>query len=154
MSRSVPESSVLPLAPLPPNAPLYVKVHTVLFRATHGTLGMRAGRWRFLLLTTTGRKSGRRYVVPLAYFLDDTTPFVVASNYGHDFHPAWYLNLCVNPAVEVELGRERHRAIAEVADPQTRARLWADVVRQAPHFGRYQQGTTREIPLVLLHLTP
>ena len=52
--------------------------------------------------------------------------------------------------VEIERNGERQWARARVASPADRQRLWPELVRVAPHYARYQQGTTREIPLVLL----
>jgi deazaflavin-dependent oxidoreductase (nitroreductase family) len=139
------------LAPLPPHAPLFARVHVLLYRATGGHLGARGIRRRFLLLTTTGRKSGRRYVVPLEYHMDGQIPYIIASNYGKPHPPAWYLNLQAHPLVEIELDRRREQAMATVASPPERDRLWRSLIRIAPHYARYQAGTARQIPIVLLH---
>ena len=43
---------------------------------------------------------------------------------------------------------------AETAGPEERARLWARLVSEYPHFGGYQRRTAREIPVVLLRPRP
>ncbi len=140
-----------PLAPSPPRAPVFARFHLWLYRASGGWIGSRLPARGFLMLTTTGRKSGARYAVALEYHTDRETPFVIASNYGKPHPPAWYLNLLANPTVEVERGGQRHWATAIVAPATDRARIWDDLVRVSPYYARYQQRITREIPLVLLH---
>jgi deazaflavin-dependent oxidoreductase (nitroreductase family) len=148
-------SQPLSPAPAPRGAPIFIRIQVALYRATGGRIGGRVGRTRLLLLTTVGRKSGRRQAVPLGYFMDGTMPYLVASNSGRDQHPGWYLNLVDHPQVEVELGSERWPAVAEVvADDEQRQRLWAKVKRQAPSYGRYEHKTTRQIPLVWIQRTP
>ena len=50
-------------------------------------------RFQFLLLTTTGRKTGEKRTAPLLYIEDGGDYAVVASFAGAPKHPAWYLNL-------------------------------------------------------------
>ena len=84
----------------------YGGLNTRLYRATHGKLGGRMGGAPVLLLTTTGRKSGKARTTPLLFLRDGTQLIVVASKGGFPTHPAWYLNLSANPQVRVELGSE------------------------------------------------
>ena len=60
-----------------------------------------------LLLTTTGRRSGKSRTTPLLFVRDDDAFVVVGSNGGSDYVPAWWLNLRSNPGAEVEIGRGR-----------------------------------------------
>lgn len=141
----------------PRGAPFYVRAHIALYRVTGGIIGGRGIPLRFLLLTTTGRKSGRRHTVPLPYYYvgyDGATPYVVASNYGYDQSPAWYLNLAAHPNVEVQIGREQYTARARTATPEERGRIWPRLTATRKNYARYQQGTTREIPIVLIERTP
>jgi deazaflavin-dependent oxidoreductase (nitroreductase family) len=62
-----------------------------------------------LLLTTTGRKSGEKYIFPLFYGEDGKSYIVVASKGGTPEHPNWYRNLVANPEVEVQVGRRSSR---------------------------------------------
>lgn len=152
MSTNMPPQ--LAPARLPRRTPLFIRAQVALFRATRGAIGGRVGDMRFLLLTTTGRRSGQRFTVMLSYERDGNTPYVIASNYGNEHHPAWYLNLVDNPQVEVEIEGKRREATAEVANAQERARIWPTLIAHAPRYANYQHKTTREIPVVLLHLTP
>ena len=103
-----------------------------------------------LLLTTTGRRSGRRRTVPLTYFEDGDALVVVGSKGGSPRHPDWYLNLLADPAVEAQVGSEHRRLRARRATEDEAARIWPVVVARWPGYARYRAKTSREIPLVLL----
>ena len=76
-----------------------------------------------LLLTTTGRKSGERYVFPLFYGKDGDGCIVVASKGGAPQHPGWYRNLLTNSDVEVQVGTAKLKARARTATGEERAAL-------------------------------
>jgi proline iminopeptidase len=104
-----------------------------------------------LLLTTTGRKSGERYIFPLFYGeTGDGGYIVVASKGGAPTHPGWYRNLAANPEVEVQVGTRRTKARARTATGDERARLWQKALEFWPPYADYQQKTEREIPVVVL----
>lgn len=48
---------------------------------------------------------------------------VIASNGGAPRHPAWYYNLVANPLVTIDLGADRWRATAVLAEGDDRRRL-------------------------------
>lgn len=56
---------------------LGMRAHSALYRATGGKVAGRVGGNTVLLLTTTGRKSGRQRTTPLAYLADDQSFVVV-----------------------------------------------------------------------------
>ena len=127
------------------------RIHVALVRVTRGRIGARIGKGLpVLLLTTTGRKSGKRRTTPLLYVEDGRRYVVVASVGGAPKHPAWYLNLEADPTARVEVGRRRFTARAEMAGPEERARLWRAVTAMYPRYDAYQAKTTREIPVVIL----
>jgi deazaflavin-dependent oxidoreductase (nitroreductase family) len=120
------------------------------YRTTGGKLGGTMKGAPILLLTTTGRKSGKRRTLPLLYVEDEGTLAVIASKGGAPEHPAWYLNLRANPEVEVEIGRARKRMRAHTASGDERARLWQRAVAMYGPYADYQEKTDREIPVVVL----
>ena len=77
-----------------------------------------------LLLTTTGRKSGKQRRTALIYGKDGEDTIIVASRGGHPSHPAWYLNLTENPVVSVQIEADKFSARAHTATPEEKARLW------------------------------
>jgi deazaflavin-dependent oxidoreductase (nitroreductase family) len=125
-------------------------LHRVLYRASGGRLGGRLWDLPVVLLTTTGRKSGKQRTVPLCSFRDGDDVVVIASYGGLDQPPAWWLNLEASPQAELLAGRERRAVTARNAAPDERARLWAEVTARAPGYLEYERRTTREIPVVIL----
>ncbi len=90
-----------------------------------------------LLLTTTGRKSGKPQILPLIYGKTENGYAIVASKGGAPSHPAWYLNLTAHPEVEVQVEAER-------------STLWDQMVGIYSPYADYQKRTEREIPVVIL----
>jgi F420H(2)-dependent quinone reductase len=104
-----------------------------------------------LLLTTTGRKTGREHTVPLLYSKDGEDMVVVASNGGTASHPAWWLNLMTNPEATVEVGDCKVLVWAEEAGSEEKKRLWPELVEMYGGYEDYRRRTEREIPVVFLH---
>ena len=125
-------------------------VHRTLYRASGGRIGGRVWGLSILLLTTTGRRSGRARTTPLCFLPDGDALVVVASNGGMDWYPDWWLNLLEQPRAEVLVGRERRAVVARRAAPAEHERIWAELTAIAPGYLRYRARTQREIPLVLL----
>jgi deazaflavin-dependent oxidoreductase (nitroreductase family) len=117
------------------------------------TDGREGQLWRgvnTLLLTTCGRKSGKRRRTALIYGVDGDCLVLVASRGGHKNHPSWYLNLVENPEVEVQVGADKFSARAHTASPEEKARLWPLMTSIWPAYDDYQARTEREIPVVVL----
>ena len=127
------------------------RAHSAVYRASGGRVAGRVGNLPVLLLTTTGRKTGKQRTTPLLFIRDGDDLVVVASNGGMDWFPAWWLNLQQHAAAVIEIGRERRDVIAAKADPERRARLWPEFSGHYPGYLKYEARTAREIPLVILH---
>jgi deazaflavin-dependent oxidoreductase (nitroreductase family) len=121
-----------------------------IYRLTGGRIGHRQLGWTFLLLTTIGRKTGRSRVHALAYLPDGDDLVIVASNNGGDAHPAWYLNLCAQPRVAVQVGRRKGDYLARTASPDERRDLWPRLLAYHPPYRHHEEQTQREIPVVIL----
>lgn len=126
-------------------------LHKVAFTASGGRLMRRWGGLPVLLLTTTGRVTGRPrttiLVVPATYQGD---PVVVASAGGADPHPQWYRNLARDPWVTTLSAGRREERRAERLRGAAAEEVWREVVGRAPAYGRYRARANREIPLVVL----
>ncbi len=137
-----------------PANPTLMKVmsvtHLFWYRMTGGVIGGSFGGKPMLLLTTTGRKSGRPRTTPLQYLADGENIVLVASNGGNTWHPAWWRNLERNPEAEVQVRNERRRVKAENAEGEERERLWRLVVEMYSGYEGYQKTANREIPVVVL----
>ncbi len=103
-----------------------------------------------LLLTTTGRKSGKTRTLPLIYGEAGGAYLIVGSRGGAPTHPAWYLNLVAEPEVAVQVLADRFRARARTATGQERTELWERMLEVWPPYADYQKRTEREIPVVVL----
>jgi len=64
-----------------------------------------------LLLTTTGRKTGRPHTIGLQYELIDGRYYLGAAD---GTRADWYRNILKNPAVEIQVGEKRIPATAMV----------------------------------------
>jgi len=125
--------------------------HTAIYRATRGMIGHHVpGVGPMLLLDHSGAKSGKKRTCPLLYIRDGDDLVIVASKGGHPKNPAWYHNLRAHPDTEVQVGSERRKVRARVAEPEEHERLWPKAVATYGGYHGYQQRTNRTIPLVIL----
>jgi deazaflavin-dependent oxidoreductase (nitroreductase family) len=130
-----------------------LKVHERVYKATDGRVGHNMIGVPTLLLRTTGRKSGATRTNALVYARDRDDYLVVASNGGAPKHPAWLHNLRADPAVEIQVGRERRPARARAVEPPDSdyERLWRIVnENNKDRYTAYQEQTSRTIPVVLV----
>ena len=125
-------------------------LHGGVYRLTGGKVGGRIGKAPVLLLTTTGRKSGRPRTNPLLYTRAGDGYAVIASKGGAPQHPLWYLNLQASPRVEVTVGRETRQLQARDAQDEERERLWRALADLHSGYDKYAQKTSRQIPVVVL----
>jgi deazaflavin-dependent oxidoreductase (nitroreductase family) len=147
-------------AKLAPNLPQWMKDHTERYLSSGGTDGhmytiSRPGTPDMtvpsLLLTTTGRKSGEKYLFPLFYGRTGGSYFVIASKGGAPEHPGWYRNILGDPKVEVQVGTEKMQAVARTAKGEERERLWTQAVGFFAPYADYKvKAGDREIPVVVL----
>jgi deazaflavin-dependent oxidoreductase (nitroreductase family) len=126
--------------------------HLAVFRASKGRLGSKLAGQKMLLLTTTGRRSGKRWTVPLLYVGDGEAFVVIGSNWGGPRQTQWYRNLLAEPRAEVQVRSRKVGVSAHVAEGEERARLWELVTQQYAGYRVYAErlGERREIPLVVL----
>jgi deazaflavin-dependent oxidoreductase (nitroreductase family) len=120
------------------------------FRANEGKVGGNFEGAPVLLLTTTGRRSGRSYTNPMMYLRGESDLVVFATKSGADTDPDWYLNLVKNPTVTVEVGSEAFQATATAVTGPERDALYAEQAFRYPGFAEYEAKTTRVIPVVRL----
>src|SRR5436190_23922104 len=118
-----------------------LSIFVFLYQRTNGKIGGQMRGLSVLLLTTTGRKTGKQHTTPLGYFEHEGRYVVIASNAGANTHPAWFHNLKSHPQVTLQI-RDRHlTALAEVAEPELRRQLWAKLIALSPGYQEYQQRT-------------
>jgi len=120
------------------------------FHANGGKVGGPFEGIPLLLLTTTGAKSGKQRINPLAYITDGERLVILASKNGAPTHPDWYYNIVAHPDVTVEVGTDTFAARAIVADSAERDRLFANMAAMLSIYAEYQAKIARTIPVVVL----
>jgi hypothetical protein len=101
-------------------------LHRTVARASGGRLLTRFRGAPMILLTTTGRRTGKPRTWPLTGPAYGDGWVVAGSNGGHDHHTAWFLNLLA------------------------RATQWQRFVDCLRVYADYARATDREIPVVFL----
>lgn len=104
----------------------------------------------FLILTTTGARSGQPHTVPLIGIPFGDKIILIASNWGKPHSPAWYYNLLVHPTVTVAIGGETAVYTAHEAHGTEREAGWQAAVGYYPAYETYQKGNGRLIPVMVL----
>jgi deazaflavin-dependent oxidoreductase (nitroreductase family) len=124
--------------------------HRGILAVSRGRIGWSVGSIFMVELHTIGRSTGARRSTMLSAPLHEPGRYVlVASKGGDDRHPQWYLNLVANPDVELTVKGVTQPMRARTADPAEKARLWPEIVAAYPNYARYQQKTSRDIPVVI-----
>jgi len=149
---------IMPQANVPAGMPDWIQNHVRQYLQSGGKEGHMwdssvvggPGPLPTLLLTTTGRRSGTKQLVPLIYGNTEGGVVVIASKGGAPEHPGWYRNLVAKPDTEVQVGTDRFRAIATTVEGPERAKLWDLMVKIYPPYVAYQNKTERKIPVVML----
>lgn len=126
------------------------KTHLAVQRLSRGRFLSRVAGMPVLLLTTTGRQSGKPRTTPLTFFRDGANLVVIASNGGADRPPDWSLNLQQSPRAVVQIGTDELTVQARTASPEERERLWVGITATYSGYARYQKKTTRQIPVLIL----
>jgi deazaflavin-dependent oxidoreductase (nitroreductase family) len=102
-----------------------------------------------VLLTTTGRRSGKPRTVPIGWAADgDGNLLLFASNMGAPKHPDWYRNLERDPRVHVEITGAEWDADAEILAGEEREEAYRRWIEMAPHVASHQEKAGRAIPMV------
>lgn len=124
--------------------------HVRRYRETGGEVGYLWNGVPTLLLTTTGRKSGKPRTSALIYGTDGEDHLVIASKGGAPEHPLWYRNLLADPNATLQVRDRTFAVTARTATGAERERLWAVMAGIWPNYNVYTTRTDREIPLVVL----
>jgi deazaflavin-dependent oxidoreductase (nitroreductase family) len=117
------------------------------FRANGGKVGGPFEGGTLLLLHTTGAKSGKPRLSPLAYLTVDDKMLIIGSYAGAPKDPAWVHNLRATPRAHIEVGTASYDVDVRELPDEERDATYPKVTEIAPVFAEYQANTTRSIPL-------
>lgn len=128
------------------------KLAVGVYRVSGGKVGGKgSGGVRVLLLTVAGRKTGQPHTTAVGYFDHEGGHLVVGSAAGQPHDPQWFKNLRAASSAQVQVGRTTTAVGIRELTGAERDAAWKDVVLvQCPSFGRYEQKTSRTIPLAVL----
>jgi deazaflavin-dependent oxidoreductase (nitroreductase family) len=124
--------------------------HVRVYRETGGEVGYLWNGVPTLLLTVTGRRSGRQLTSALIFARDGENFLVVASKGGAPKHPQWYVNLQEDPYAAIQVKEQRIPVVARTATKEEKPRLWKILTDTWPNYDVYQSRTDRDIPVVVL----
>ena len=127
----------------------FMAFNKFLMRISSGRIGSKLGTQTILLLHTVGRKSGKQYETPIAYFYHEGQYLIVASNWGKDEQANWFLNLKEQPQTVIEVKGQTIPVKAHEAVGDEYARLWKFATEKHPPYLTYQAMTTRRIPIMV-----
>ena len=100
---------------------------------------------RFLLLTTTGRKSGKPHSTPLEFVYNlQEDSYRISPGWGGNTD--WYKNLRHDPHVTVQVGRRKFAAIAKPAPGEESAKFMQNLSRRHPGMDKiWNRWTDRPV---------
>ena len=116
--------------------------------ATGGRVAL-TGKRPVLLLTTTGRRSGRPRTIPL-FFLRDGDDLVVCNVRPPSERPnPWPLNVRANPDVSVQIGDVKEQRVVREAGAREVEKYWPLLVKTWPAYERFFADTHERAIFVL-----
>jgi proline iminopeptidase len=128
----------------------FLSIYVFLYRLTAGSFGGKVQGLSVLLLTTSGRKTGKLRTTPLGYFEQDGGYVIIGSNAGANSNPGWFYNLKSHPQAKIQIKEKQFEVNARIVGSEKRSQLWERLVEISPAYGNYAKKTNREIPLVFL----
>jgi len=121
-----------------------------LFEKTQGAEGNRLLGLPVVIVTTTGKSTGKLRKTPLMRVEHRGRYAAVASMAGAPTNPGWYHNMTASPLVELQDGAVRQDYTARELDGHERETWWARAVDAFAGYADYQAATSRRIPVMLL----
>ncbi|MDE3085667.1 MAG: nitroreductase family deazaflavin-dependent oxidoreductase [Acidobacteriota bacterium] len=128
----------------------FARVHSRLLRSTRGRPSRLTPRLRCLVLETIGRRSHRRRQTVLLYMPTGGGFVVLASNFGREHPPAWWLNLEATPEAAVLLAGRRVEVRARELQGEERAAALREAVAYNRQWRGYARTLHRHLPVVRL----
>ena len=129
---------------------LFTGLHVFLYRTSGGKIWGSVGGNPVLMLTTTGRKTGKPRTTPVMYVHKDNEYLITASAGGADQNPAWLSNLNSKPEATIEVDGKKIKVKAVITSGDERDKLYENFKALGSNFIEYEKKTTRKIPVIRL----
>ena len=111
-----------------------------LYRRSNGRLGITGpggAAYPAMLLTTTGRRTGRPRTTPVMYLSDGPRLVISCENFGQQRAAAWPFNLEADPRAEVQIGSRIAPYVARRASAEEVELYWPSFLRIWPAHESY-----------------
>jgi deazaflavin-dependent oxidoreductase (nitroreductase family) len=112
------------------------RIDRLAYRATGGRVSLIGAD--VLLLTTTGRRTGRARTTPVAFVRDGEALIVSSEDFGQRRPSGWPLNLDAEPRATVQLGRDVIPCQARRLGEEEADRYWERLVEVLPAHATYR----------------
>jgi deazaflavin-dependent oxidoreductase (nitroreductase family) len=114
-------------------------VDRALIDASRGRLSMSGPELTTMLLTTTGRRSGKERTVPLHYVRDGRNLVAVCENFGLEAASSWPKNLLADPKARVEIDGATSNYLSRRATEEEAVRNMPRLIEMWPAHDTYQK---------------
>jgi deazaflavin-dependent oxidoreductase (nitroreductase family) len=133
---------------------LGLAIYAFFYRLTRGKVGGNLLVIRVLLLTTTGRRTGKTRTTPVGYIEHDGGYVIIGLFvvFG-GANPGWFYNLRTDPHASIQVNDKQFEASAETVGPDKRGPIWTRVTELVPIYAKVAKRTKREVALVILRPT-
>jgi deazaflavin-dependent oxidoreductase (nitroreductase family) len=105
-----------------------------LYRLSRGRIGSKLSWINVLLLTTTGRRTGKKRTIPIGYIKYEENFVVLTGDTVKKTEPDWLYNLRSNPRVEIEVKDRRLDAIGLLVDRDDRVSFFEKLAEVEPRI--------------------
>jgi len=117
-----------------------------LIRASRGRLSISGPAMPTMLLTTTGRKSGKERTVPVYYVRDGKNLVAVCENFGLEAASGWPKNLVADPKANIEIDGTTASYLSRPATEEEVAQNMPRLTEMWPAHDTYlERSGTRQV---------
>ena len=128
----------------------FTRFHIFVYRISSGKIGGKMIGPPVLLLTTTGRKTGKPRTTPVSFIHENGEYLIAASASGSAQNPTWLSNLESKPEATIEIKGKQIKVKVVIASGDERDKLFELFKATYPSFIWVEKMTPRRIPVVRL----
>jgi deazaflavin-dependent oxidoreductase (nitroreductase family) len=122
------------------------RLDRALIHASRGRLSISGPAMPTMLLTTTGRKSGKERTVPVYYLRDGKNLVAVCEDFGLETASSWPKNLLADPTARVEIDGVVASYLSRPATAEEADRNMPKLVEMWPAHDTYvKRSGTRQV---------
>ena len=122
------------------------RLDRAMIHTSRGRLSISGPAMPTMLLTTTGRKTGKERTVPVYYVRDGKNLVAVCENFGLEAASSWPKNLLANPKTRIEIGGLAADYLSRPATNEEVARNMPKLIDMWPAHETYlERSGTRKV---------